>query len=601
MKIKNFKNLKPSRFFLPLTFAITVISCTTVHTSQEEAKPHNLDGLSIISSLQSQSDWVDSVFRTMTPEERIGQLFMAAAYSNKDAKHVNEILDLIQNYKIGGLIFMQGGPVRQAHLANKYQKASKVPLLLAMDAEWGLAMRLDSTVAYPYQMTMGALRSDTLVYQMGKEVAEHFQRIGMQVNFAPVVDINNNPENPVIGFRSFGENKYNVTEKSYAYMRGLQDYGIIATAKHFPGHGDTNVDSHYGLPIIPFPQTRLDSLELYPFKELIQRGLGGIMTAHLNVPILDTEHNLPSSLSRPIVTKLLKEQLEFKGLIFSDAMNMKGVTKYFPEGIAELRGIIAGNDILEFSENIPIAIQTIKEAIQKGEITQEEIDIKCKRILIAKHWTGLNQWQPIETHNLIEDLNQPKSDSTIQYIADLSITLLKNAHNTIPLKTRSREKIATIAIGPSEVTEFQKALGRNVKADHFFLPKKSTPATILALRKKLAGYSQVIVGIHDIRKSPGKDMGFSKEITQEIRHYANSGKAIFAVFGNPYTITKFPDIEKSNAVILAYQNSYHTQIAGAKLMAGEIGAFGKLPVGINEHFQYGAGILLDNKSLLVQD
>lgn len=311
-----------------------------------------------------QNCWVDSVFTNMSPSDRIAQLIMVAGYSNRKPAYEDSLLALVRTHKLGGVVMFQGGPVRQAQLTNRLQAVSPVPLLIAMDAEWGIAMRLDSTVRYPYQMTLGAIQgSDTLLYQMGRNLARQARRLGMHVNFAPTVDVNNNPNNPVINFRSFGEDKYAVTRKALAYMRGMQDNQLLTSLKHFPGHGDTGTDSHYDLPLIGKSRAQLDSLELYPFRQLINAGASGVMVAHLSIPALDTTRNRPSTLSPAIVTNLLKNELGFKGLVFSDAMNMKGVTKYYVSGQADELGIEAGMDVLEFTENVPAALAQIKLAI----------------------------------------------------------------------------------------------------------------------------------------------------------------------------------------------------------------------------------------------
>jgi beta-glucosidase-like glycosyl hydrolase len=286
--------------------------------------------------LDKQADWVDSVFATMDLDAKIGQLYMVAAYSNRDDSHRQEVLEMVGKYKIGGLIFFQGGPVRQALLANEYQSVSGIPLLVAMDAEWGVGMRLDSTIRYPYQMALGAIRENSLIYEMGMEVARQFKRLGMHINFAPVIDVNNNSNNPVINFRSFGEDKHNVTLKGKAYMKGLQENSVLACGKHFPGHGDTDVDSHEDLPVIKHDFERLRNTGLYPFNELIQEGLGSVMVAHLSIPALDTTANLPSTLSSPVVTGLLKDSLHFQGIVFTDALNMEGVAKYYEPGEVDI-------------------------------------------------------------------------------------------------------------------------------------------------------------------------------------------------------------------------------------------------------------------------
>jgi len=318
--------------------------------------------------------WVDSVFNSLSIEERIGQLFVIAAYSNKGYEHQQQIDKLIREQHIGGLIFFQGGPVRQANMTNHYQNISKTPLLISMDAEWGLAMRLDSTFRYTKQMMLGAMEQDTLIYRMGADIAEQCKRLGVHVNLAPVVDVNNNPDNPVINSRSFGELRKRVADKGIAYMKGMQDHKVLACAKHFPGHGDTGSDSHLTLPVIQHTRKRLDSLELYPFRRMIRNGVGAIMVAHLYVPALDATENTAVTLSPKVVNGLLKNELAFKGLVFTDALNMKGVSRYFKPGDLDVKALLAGNDILLFSEDVQGAIEKIKQAIADGRITQEEIN-----------------------------------------------------------------------------------------------------------------------------------------------------------------------------------------------------------------------------------
>src|SRR5690606_178772 len=323
----------------------------------------------------------DSVFRKLNRHDRIAQLFMIRAHTDRGKSYEDSVAEVIREQHIGGLVFFQGGPERQAALTNRYQAISFVPLLIAMDAEWGIGMRLDSTISYPYQMSLGAIQDESLIYQMGGEIAKQFKRLGMQVNFAPVADINNNPKNPVINYRSFGDNKYSVTAKTAAYMKGMQDGGILTTLKHFPGHGDTDVDSHYELPQLSFSRERLDSIELYPFKNLIEQGASGIMVAHMNIPALDNTPKLPSTLSKPIIIGLLKEELGFKGLIFTDAMEMKGVVKYFPDAEADVRALIAGNDVIELSQNSELAIKLIRKAIRKKRLSWEQINESVRKVL----------------------------------------------------------------------------------------------------------------------------------------------------------------------------------------------------------------------------
>ncbi|MDX5418267.1 MAG: glycoside hydrolase family 3 C-terminal domain-containing protein [Hymenobacteraceae bacterium] len=555
---------------------------------------------SLLEAIEKPSPWVDSVFNTLSPEERIAQLIIIEAFSNKNEKYEADVMNLVKRYKIGGIIYFQGGPLRQAKLNNRLQAASKVPLLISMDAETGVGMRLDSTVQYPFQMMMGAVEDNGLIYRMGAEVAEEFKRLGMHVNFAPVADINNNTANPIISYRAFGEEKLDVTAKSLAYMRGMQDNGIIAVAKHFPGHGDTDVDSHYDLPVIPHDRARLDSLELYPFRELIKQGIGGIMVAHMHMPQLDTTQNLPSTLSKPIVTSLLKNQLEFKGLVFTDAMVMKGVTKYFPPGEAEARAIMAGNDVLERLNSVPKAIKAIKLAIAQGYITQAEIDARCKKMLAAKQWVGLDKYKPIELENLYEDLNPTIADSTNHALAEAAMTLLNNRRNFLPIRQKRRHKVATLSFGVVRPSLFQREVGRYARSTtDYVISRKANAKEIKKMKQKLRGYDYIIVGLYGPSVTPSNRLGYSKEATAFVNELARSDKAIITLFDNPYTINQFPELHKSKVLLLAYQAHAHAQIAAAKILFGKIPARGKLPVSVNGHYPYGHGISKDKPLLAV--
>jgi beta-N-acetylhexosaminidase len=413
-----------------------------------------------------QNKWVDSVFNSLTPAQRLGQLFMVAAYSNKDLKHVREIKELITNYQIGGLIWMQGGPVRQGKLANYFQSISKTPLLYSIDGEWGLSMRLDSTPRYPKQMTLGAIQNDTLIYAMGVQIANECKRLGIHINFAPDIDINNNASNPVIGMRSFGENKFKVAQKAYQYMAGMQSQQVMATGKHFPGHGDTDSDSHKTLPLLSHSIQRLDSLELYPFNYLFERGLASVMVGHLTVPSVDTTQNLASTLSQRVVTDLLKIKMGYKGLIFTDALNMKGASNYFVSGIVELKALLAGNDVLLFSENVGKAIEEISKAIAEGKINQTDIDLKCKRVLQVKYWCGLNNLQEIVTRNLYKELNTKTSNELNDKLAEAAITVLKNENTILPLKNLDTLKILEVSIGVEEENSFFSTLKKQAIIQH---------------------------------------------------------------------------------------------------------------------------------------
>lgn len=534
--------------------------------------------------------WVDSVFNSLTPDERIGQLFMVAAYSKTTTPN-EEIISLIKNQKIGGLIFMQGGPGRQAILNNYYQNISKVPLMIGIDGEWGLSMRLDSTMKYPWQMTLGAIRDNQLIYDMGVEIGKECKRMGIHVNFAPVVDVNVNIKNPVIGARSFGDNKYNVADKGIAYALGMQSVGVLANAKHFPGHGDTDKDSHKSLPTIPHDKDRLDSIELYPFKRLIAAGIGSMMVAHLYIPAYDATANTATTLSPAVVTDLLQKQLGFKGLIFTDALGMKGVSSYNEPGMVDMKALKAGNDVLLFSGNVPEAIKQINIAIANNEISREMVDEKCKKILRAKYWMGLNQNKKVSLKNLYDDLHTTKADLVNRKLVENSITLLNNKDSLIPLRRLDTLKIATLAIGDETKNMFQKRVDSYTAADHFNIVEDLDQSLIDKLMLKLQGYNTILVSIHKSNGSPFKSYTITAQAKSIVEQLNNSGKTmVVSVFTNPYSLLDFKEGFKCKGLIMAYQNSDLAMDYTAQLIFGGIGAKGMLPVSLHFDYPYGFGL-----------
>lgn len=535
--------------------------------------------------------WVDSVFRTLSPDEKIAQLIVVAAFSNKDEAHRQEILKLIRDQKIGGLIFFQGGPVREAKLVNTYQAVSKVPLLMAMDAEWGLGMRLDSTVSYPYQMTLGAIRNDSLLYRMGEEIARQMKRSGLHINFAPVVDINNNPANPVINFRSFGEDRNNVTRKAIAYMKGMEDHGILTTIKHFPGHGDTGTDSHYALPQIMHGRERLDSLELYPFRQLIKAGVSGVMVAHLNIPALDAS-GVPSTLSRRIVTNLLRKELAFTGLIVTDAMNMRGVTASNPPGVVDKDAIIAGNDMLEFTEDVSRAISEISKAIREKKIDQADIDEKCRKILAIKYSLGLHRKQMVDVHNIVGELNSPQARLLNRNLLEAAITVLKNEHSVLPVRDLDNIRIASVSFGRKAPTPFQRTLSLYTQVDHFFVPGDAPQRYIDSLSRRLTGFNRIIMGVHDDPGRPFNNITLSLPAQGLITKLAMQENVIAVVFKNPYVLDKLDAIEEADGLIVTYQDNADAEDLAAQFIFGATDASGRLPVSIGKKFSAGDGLLV---------
>ncbi|RYE57992.1 MAG: glycoside hydrolase family 3 [Sphingobacteriales bacterium] len=543
---------------------------------------------SYIESLNTSTKWVDSVFKKLNRNQRIAQMFFIRAHTNLSKAYQDSVGQVIKKERLGGVVFFQGGPGRQIALSNKYQSYSRVPLLVTSDGEWGLGMRLDSTISYPYQMALGAIQSEGLLYKMGIEVARDFKRVGMHMNLSPVVDVNNNAKNPVINYRSFGEDKYNVARKSAAYMKGMQDGGLLVSLKHFPGHGDTDVDSHYDLPLLNFTEARLDSLEMYPFKQLINQGAAGVMIAHMNIPSLDNTPKLPSTLSKPIVTGILKEKLGFKGLIISDAMDMKGVVKYFKDGDAELMGVIAGNDILELAEDTRVAVRKIRKAIRQDKISMERIDESVRKILTAKYWAGLNNYIPASEANVTADLNGKEALELVQQLADASITMLKGKELIGSLNPAARTVI--ISIGSTVNTTFQKELGTHYTNAAFLnLDKNATQADIDKVKLQTGMNDQVIIGIHDSRTRPGNNMPLNPPILQYISEMTGRN-TVFTLFANPYNLANLKGLEKSKGLIIAYQKEDFMQKAAANVLKGKLNATGKLPVSVAPFFKFGDGL-----------
>ena len=538
---------------------------------------------------RAQKQWVDSVYNTMNLDQKIGQLFMPRAFSNQGAAHKKELDSLVAKYHVGGIIFSKGGPIRQAKLNNQLQDQAKIPLLMAMDAEWGLAMRLDSTYAFPWNMTLGAIKDNKLVELTGKQIGQHVKRIGMHMNFGPVVDINTNPNNPIIGNRSFGEDKINVTEKAIAFMNGMHSAGVLSSAKHFPGHGDTETDSHKTLPTIDFDIKRLDSVELYPYKRIITEGVSSIMVAHLNVPALETRSNYPSSISKTIVTDLLKEKLQFKGLIFTDALEMKGLANSKEPGDADLAAFLAGNDILLISEDIPVAIGKLKEAYYEELISEKRLEHSVKKILSAKYKVGLNDYEPVNETFLYEDLNTISNDVLYQRLMENAVTVVKNNKAILPIKRINKKKIAYVSLGDDDGSAFLNQLNKYTIVDHV------TANHLDELLEKLKNYNYVIVGLHKSNDSPWKSYNFTDKETVWLYEIARNNTTILNVFARPYAMLDLKTNTNIEGIVMAYQNSEIAQNVTAQMLFGAIDAKGKLPVSVGLDFPVGTNY--ETKSL----
>ena len=534
----------------------------------------------------AQEKWVDSILNSMTIDQKMGQLFMIQAYSNLDTVHENKIKEMIQKYHVGNLIFMQGTPSKQVQLTNTYQSLSKIPLMIGFDGEWGLDMRLQNTYKFPWNMTLGAIQDNTLIRKFGEHLGRHAKRVGIHVNFAPVVDINTNPLNPIIGNRSFGEDKQNVTQKAIAFSQGMQSEGVLANAKHFPGHGDTATDSHLKLPVLTFDRQRLDSVELYPYKRVFDAGMASVMTAHLSIPVLESNPKLPTSLSPSVVTDLLKEELGFLGLIFTDGLNMKGAADYSSSAEIDLAAVLAGNDVLLIPQDVPATISLMKNSIQTGVLSPERIDESVRKILLAKYKVGLHFHKPIDTLNLVKDLNTIEDEVLHRELVKNSITIIKNKKNILPIEDlKKHKKIAYVALGDDTGDQFLDALAKYSKIH------KVDSNNLNEVIDILEDFDLVVVGFHKSNAHPWKPYEFSNQELVWLHEIARKNKTILAVFASPYSLLNIKSFTNLEAVLVAYQNSEIAQEITAQTIFGAIEATGKLPVSIKNEFPVGTGII----------
>ena len=515
---------------------------------------------------EKMNHWVDSVFDAMSYDERIGQLFMVIANPKSDNRNMQRLMRYVNDIKIGGILFHKGDPVTQAEVTNRLQKASRIPMLVSLDGEWGLSMRLSGTTRFPKNMMLGAIEDNALIEEYGKEVGRQCREMGIHINFAPDMDVNSNVDNPVIGLRSFGENPEAVSEKGIAYARGLENTGILSVSKHFPGHGDTSEDSHETLPVVRHNRARLDSVELLPFKRYIYDGFGGIMTGHLYVPALDKSHK-PAS--------------------FSKAVAMKGASTKKTDN-PSVKALLAGNDIL-LAPAAPINDFTaVKEAIEEGVLDLEAIEAKCLKILRYKYIAGLNAYKPVETKGLSKRLNSPHAAWMAAKLNSEAITVLKNEDTILPLKQLNKKKIAALSIGDGVGNEFQKMLGEYDSIACFSIGRRSTATQVQQVYNKLQKYDVIICGVHTIRIPE----------SLALRQLAAKKELVYTFFTLPYACKEYKkSIEKAKAVVLAYEGRPLAQEYAAQVILGGIAAKGKLPVSIPGLYYAGTGIFTEKTRL----
>ncbi len=542
-------------------------------------------------SAQTKTQWVDSLMNRMTVEEKVGQLFMIRAFSKQDPAHIKNVKNQIERYHVGGVCFFQGDPLKQTSLVNDYQRMSDIPLLVSIDGEWGLGMRFpDKAISFPRQITIGAINDNQLIYRMGKEIGRQCRLLGINVNFAPDVDVNNNPKNPVINMRSFGEDRHNVASKAYAYMKGMQDADVHACAKHFPGHGDTDVDSHHDLPVIPHSRARLDSVELYPFQKMIDQGIASVMVAHLQVPVLDDRPDRPTTVSHNTVTGLLRNEMGFDGIIYTDAMEMKGVTKHFDPGMADLEAFLAGNDIILLPSQIEFGYNSILEAVKSGRITQERLNQSVQRILSAKYDLKLhNETRWSNPNNIYQELNSDEAISIKTEIYEKAVTLVKNEDRILPIKNLKQYKYASIALGADRMTPFQQRILSYVDCNNYWLGKKATNEEYLAKIGQLKDRDLVIISLHDMSWYASKDFGLLPEQIQFVNKLSQHTKVLLTMFGTPYALPRFANIPN---IILGYEDNDITQDVMAQAIFGVTDITGKIPVTASADFPAGTGIIV---------
>lgn len=536
--------------------------------------------------------WADSVYQSLTPEQRVAQLFVLRLSELKNDSiifHTAEVEKYIQQYNIGAVCLFQGGPEKQASIINHFQTIAQTPIMFCIDAETGLGMRMtDSVMKFPNQLTLGAINDSALIYQMGYAIGEQCKRMGIQVNFAPVVDINNNPANPVINVRSFGENKLKVARFGVDIMKGMQKAGIMACAKHFPGHGDVSVDSHKDLPVINKSMAQLDSLELMPFKAMIAAGVGSIMVAHLSIPAIDTTTHLPTSLSYQNVTSLLREKLGFKGITFTDALDMQGVAKYYPGAEGAVQSILAGNDMLCLPQDVPASIDSILQVLKNGKLSEEDFEARVKKVLIAKYNLGLANWKPVPLKNITVDLNKNVAAFRKQ-VAEKSFTVLKMENkNIFPFKKSL--KIAYLAIGDSVQNQLGALLKDSLHAATFYFNYKKDSLDVLNTVQSFKGkYDLVIIGFHGYAKYPANNFGITPNAINVLNAIQSglSVPVITMVFGNPYVIGNFCDAKN---LVACYEDDPIFQTAAFNWLTRKFKPAGKLPVTVCPEYHYGYGL-----------
>ena len=527
-------------------------------------------------------DWVNKTYNSLSQDEKLGQLFIVALYVNRGEEEINKVRSLVVNEKLGGLILMQEDAARHISLLNEFQSKSKVPMMIGMDAEWGLFQRIAAAKKFPWAMTLGAIQDKNLITEMSAKIAEDAKRMGVNWDFAPVIDVNTNPNNPIIGNRSFGSEVNNVVKSALAYSAGLQNNNVLAAIKHFPGHGDTNTDSHLDLPVVSHDLKRLNEVELAPFKALMDKGIGGVMVAHLYVPALEKQSGVPASVSKSIITGLLKEKYGYKGLIITDALNMGAVAKRYKPGELDALAFKAGNDIMLFSDGVKEGKRLIQQAIDNGEIAQTRVEESVKKILLTKYYLGLTNYLPINAENINSDLNNDSHTKIVQKMYANALTLLNDDKKLLPLNCNETYYYVPLEEAPYQTFADQLNLGTTV-----IVKKASEISTIPA-------NSKVIVGFHKDNSTAYKPYKISDSWKKVLADLSRNQNVILNVFGSAYAL-KDVDISKISTVVVAYENNDDSMTATAKALNGQTKIHGRLPVLVNDKLKAGMGMDLNSK------
>lgn len=536
----------------------------------------------------AETRWVDSVYNSLTLEQRVAQLICMRA-NQPDKPFYENVAQYIKKYNIGGVCFFRADAEAQVKQTNDWQALAQTPLMVSIDAEWGLGMRVKKTLSYPYQMTLGAISDDDLIYEMGQQVAEQCQRMGIHVNFAPVVDVNSNSANPIIGMRSFGENPQKVSEKGTAYALGMQSKGLITTMKHFPGHGNTATDSHMTLPTVTRTMEEVRDIELAPFQYLIDHGVNGAMVGHLYFPAIEKVKNTSSSLSRGVVTDLLKEQMGFEGLIFTDGLDMKGVSEKVRQDSVPYVSFMAGNDVLILPTNVPFAIKTIKSAAERDPFAASRLEESCKKILRYKYRAGLYHYQPVAIANLMNDLKKKSYLDLRQQLYEKAVTLLRNEDQVIPLA--NNKKIAVVTIGNSKNDVNNGLVDRGFNTKSFVTTKENISSKSAEWLKQLESYDLVVVNIEKTTMFANKNYGITDETVNFFNRLVAQNDVILNLFACPYALDMFRINNSVKGVVVAYQDEVPAVDAVVRLLSGELEARGVLPVSTNK-FTCGDGLVI---------